>query len=223
MTTRREVCYDLKVVTGVHESAAPLRHGNPSDGPQGSLEGFSFALRQRYTEMVTPTQAIGRSRGLAGLGALPAFELPGVDGGAVRSWDYRSREHLVVVLAGREPDLSALEEMARRVRDVRAEDAAMLVVLHADERRARGLWERAGRPGRGVVDADGRVHTRVGTDGEGELLVVDRDGTIYWRAGLSEAPAARLLDEAIGWLQYMNILEHECGTCVPAWPDEDFA
>jgi len=72
-----------------------------------------------------------------------------------------------------------------------------------------------------VVDTDGRVHARVDADGEPELLVVDRDSTIYWRAALSEATPQRLLDEAISWLQYMNILEHECGTCVPAWPDED--
>ena len=156
--------------------------------------------------MVTATETIGRSRGLVGLGALPAFELPGVDGDPVRSWDYRSREHLVVALAGHDPDLSALEEVARRERDVRAEDAAVLVVLHADQTRARELWERAGRPGHGLVDAEGRVHSRLGAGGEAELLVVDRDGTIYWRAGLSEAPAARLLDEALSWLQYMNIL-----------------
>jgi hypothetical protein len=27
-----------------------------------------------------------------------------------------------------------------------------------------------------------------------------------------------LLDEAVSWLRYLNILEPECGTCVPAWP-----
>ena len=79
---------------------------------------------------------------------------------------------------------------------------------------------RSGQPGRGLVDAAGRVHERLGA-AEPELLVVDRDGTIYWPARPDEAPAERLLGEAIGWLKYMNILEHECGTCVPAWPDED--
>ena len=164
---------------------------------------------------------LGRSRGLAGLGTLPAFELPEVDGGTARSWDYRSRDHLVLVLAGPEPGDPLVEALAARERDVRAEDAAVLVVFQTEGDQAKQAWERGGRPGRALVDADGRVHARLGAGTEPELLVVDRDSTIYWRAALSEAPPDRLLTEAISWLQYMNILEHECGTCVPAWPDED--
>lgn len=199
--------------------------------------------------MAIETAQIGRSRGLAGLGSLPAFELPAVDGGTVRSWDYRNREHLVLTLAGREPDLTLLEALARREGDVCAEDAAILVVMRTEADEARARWERGGRPGRALADADGRVHARLDTDTrssaddtagaehaagaeratgtehaagtEPELLVVDRDGTIYWRAALSKASPERLVDEALSWLQYMNILEHECGTCVPAWPDED--
>ena len=172
--------------------------------------------------MVTVREAerLGRSRGLAGLGSLTAFELPAIGGGTVRSWDYRSREHLVVVLTGTAPDLAVLEELARRQAEVRAEDAALLVVFLTEAGHAQEWWERSGRPGQALADADGRVHERLGA-AEPEVLVVDRDGTIYWRALLSDAPAERLLGEAIGWLQYMNILEHECGTCVPAWPDED--
>ena len=163
----------------------------------------------------------GRSRGLAGLGTLPAFELPEVGGGTARSWDYRSRDHLVLALAGPEPGGPLIEALAARERDVRAEDAAVLVVFQTEGDQAKQAWERGGRPGRALVDADGRVHARLGAGTEPELLVIDRDSTIYWRASLSEASADRLLTEAISWLQYMNILEHECGTCVPAWPDED--
>ena len=171
------------------------------------------------TEMAT----LGRSRGLAGLGSLPAFELPAVEGGTVRSWDYRSREHVVLVLAGSEPDPAMIEALGRQEREVRAEDAALLVVFQMEAGRAAALWEGADRLGRAAADPDGRVHIKLSATGapEPEILVVDRDGTIYWRALLSEAPANRLVNEAISWLQYMNILEHECGTCVPAWPDED--
>ncbi|HET7767306.1 MAG TPA: hypothetical protein VFN74_00945 [Chloroflexota bacterium] len=180
-----------------------------------------MAVARQATGAIEATGIIGRSRGLAGLGSLPAFELPAVDGGAVRSWDYRSREHLVVVLAGTEPDGALLGELGRREREVRSEDAAVLVVMRSEADHATDVWERSGRPGRALVDAAGRAHARVGAKGEPELLVVDRDGTVYWRAALSEAPPERLLNEALSWLQYMNILEHECGTCVPAWPDED--
>src|SRR5688572_3946755 len=174
-------------------------------------------------------ETLGRSRGLAGLGSLPAFELPTVDGGIVQSWSYRSREHLVLVTAGSDPDVAVIQEMARREREVRAEDAAVLAVLQTEARDAAKLWEDGGRPGCAAVDPDGRVHAKLGVtnvaglDGapQPEILVVDRDGTIYWRAALSEAAPEKLVEEALGWLRYMNILEHECGTCVPAWPDED--
>ena len=205
-----------------------MQHRNDTETPRMGRKvrsrGFYLSPQdvRAYTDtaMVTVARSIGQSRGLAGLGSLAAFELPAAGGGTVRSWDYRSREHLVVVLAGSAPDGAVIEEVARRHAEVRAEDAAVLLLFQTDAVRAAELWDRGGRPGRGLVDADGRVHQRLDAP-QPEMLVVDRDGTIYWRARLDEAPASRLLDEAIGWLQYMNILEHECGTCVPAWPDED--
>src|SRR5690348_15442182 len=54
------------------------------------------------------------SRGLAGLGQLPAFDLPAADGGQVRSWDYKGRRHLVLWLAGAAPDRQALAAAATR-------------------------------------------------------------------------------------------------------------
>jgi hypothetical protein len=48
------------------------------------------------------------------------------------------------------------------------------------------------------------------------LLVTDRHGTVYWREVV--AGSRPNIDEALSWLAYINILEPECGTCVPAWP-----
>ena len=53
---------------------------------------------------------------------------------------------------------------------------------------------------------------------EPTLIVADRNGTFYWRA--PDEAGRPDLDEALSWLQYLNILEPECGTCVPAWPSE---
>ncbi len=53
------------------------------------------------------------------------------------------------------------------------------------------------------------------------LLVADRNGTVYYRAPVVEGRPE--LDEEQSWLGYLNILEPECGTCVPAWPPELFA
>jgi hypothetical protein len=161
-----------------------------------------------------------RSGGVSGFGALPAFELPAVGGGSVRSWDYRGRRHLVIWLAGREPDRGALEHVAAREVEIRAEGAELLVVLLGSIRQAERIGAETGPRGRILADADGRVHERV--DGLGPtLLVTDRNGAIYWRAPVSAG--APDIDEALSWLGYLNILEPECGTCVPAWPPELFA
>lgn len=157
------------------------------------------------------------SRGLAGLGQLPAFDLPAAGGGRVRSWDYKGRRHLVLWLTGDAPDRRALDAAARRESLMQAEGAVFLVILQASRERAEQTCAAAGLRGPVLADQDGRIHTRLAGD-RPVLLVADRNGTVYWRAPvLAGLPD---FDEAISWLQYLNILEPECGTCVPAWPVE---
>jgi hypothetical protein len=55
-----------------------------------------------------------RMSGIARLGQLPTYELPAAGGGRVRSWDYKSRRHLVLWLAGPAPDRRALAAVAAR-------------------------------------------------------------------------------------------------------------
>ena len=155
--------------------------------------------------------------GVAGLGQLPTFELPAAGGGQVRSWDYRSRRHLVLWLAGPTPDRRALAEVAAREPEVQAEGAVLLVVLAAPRERAEQIRSESGLRGPVLADADGRVHARL-TAHEPTLVVADRNGTIYWRAPVEASRPD--LGDALSWLQYLNILEPECGTCVPAWPPE---
>jgi peroxiredoxin len=155
--------------------------------------------------------------GVAGLGQLPAFELPAAGGGRVRSWDYKSRRHLVLWLAGPAPDRRALAEVAAREPEVQAEGAVLLVVLAASRERAEQIRSESGLRGPVLADGDGRVHARLEAH-EPTLVVADRNGTIYWRAPVEAGRPD--LDEALSWLQYLNILEPECGTCVPAWPTE---
>ena len=160
----------------------------------------------------------GVSRGLAGLGQLSSFDLEEVDGERVRSWDYRGRRHLVIWLAGPAPEASELAEAARQEPALRAEGAELLVVVLGSAEQA-GKLDRAGLRGPVLADPDGRLHERLVAP-RPTLLVTDRNGTIFWRARLEEARAG--FEEARSWLEYLNILEPECGTCVPAWPVDLF-
>jgi peroxiredoxin len=157
------------------------------------------------------------SGGVAGLGQLPAFELSAAGGGRVRSWDFKSRRPLVLWLAGALADRRALTALAAREPELRAEGAALVVVLLGPRERAEQLRSEAGLRGPVLIDGDGQVHARLAAH-QPTLFVVDRSGTIYWRAPC--APGRPDLDEALSWLRYLNILEPECGTCVPAWPTE---
>lgn len=159
----------------------------------------------------------GVSGGVAGIGQLPAFDLPDAGGGRVRSWDYKSRRHLVLWLAGATPDQRALAAMATRKGEIQAEGAALLVIVRGSPDRARQIGCDSGLHGPVLADGDGRVHARLAAE-QPTLLVVDRNGTVYWRAPVAGGQPD--LDEALSWLRYLNILEPECGTCVSAWPEE---
>jgi hypothetical protein len=100
---------------------------------------------------------------------------------------------------------------------VQAEGAALLVVLRAPRAQAAQIRSQAGLRGPVLADSDGRVHARLEAE-HPTLIVADRNGTIYWRAPVEAGRPD--FDEAVSWLRYLNILEPECGTCVPAWPLE---
>ena len=163
----------------------------------------------------TPSGAV--SGGVAGIGQLPAFELPDAGGAQVRSWDYKSRRHLVLWLAGSAPEPRALAQAAARERELRDEGAVLLVIVHGSQEQAKQVHSDAGLRGPVLADSAGRVHARFAAR-QPILVVADRNGTIYWRAPV--AGGRPDLDEALSWLRYLNILEPECGTCVPAWPVE---
>jgi hypothetical protein len=161
--------------------------------------------------------ALGTSRGLVGLGQLPAFELPAAGGGRVRSWDYHGRRHLVVWLAGHRPARHQLAEAAGRASALQAEGAELLFVVRGPSEQAEQLRAEAGLRGPVLADTDGRLHVRLDARVP-TILVAERNATLYWRAPVREGRGE--LDEALSWLAYLNILEPECGTCVPAWPTE---
>jgi predicted amidohydrolase len=151
---------------------------------------------------------------------LPAFELSDGAGGVVRSWDLRGRRHLVLCLMGATPDRQALRELASREPAIESEGAVLLVAVRGSPERAAELGKAAGLGRPVLADPEGRVHARLGADVP-TLVVADWNATVYWRGPLAAGESG--VDEALSWLGYLNILEPECGTCVPAWPPELFA
>lgn len=161
------------------------------------------------------THEAGVNAGLAGLGQLPIFELPAAGGGTLRSWSFRGRRALVLWLAGPEPERPALVAGAAIEPRVRQEGAELVTVIASSVERAEQVRRAAGLQGPVLADADGRLHARLGA-APSALLVTDRNGTIFWHTPLQGQPPP--FDEALSWLEYLNILEPECGSCVPAWP-----
>ena len=164
-----------------------------------------------------PVKSTGLSRGVAGLGTLPSFALPKAGGGEVRSWDYKSRQPLVLWLTGPEVSRQALEEAVAHEPALQDEGAELLIVVRGPLEQAEQVQAEAGLQGPVLADIDGHVYARLEAH-QPTLFVVDRSGTIAWRAPADgDRPD---FTEALSWLAYLNILEPECGTCVPAWPVE---
>ena len=172
----------------------------------------------RLGQMMDVTKRpVGESNGVAGLGQMPSFVLTAASGDEVRSSAFRSRRHLVLWLAGAGPGASALSRAAECESAMRTEGAELLVVVKGEVDEAKRLWVETGRRLNVLADRAGELHAALGAQ-KPMVLVADRNATIYWR---TEVEADRAdFDEALSWLGYLNILEPECGTCVPAWPVE---
>lgn len=68
-----------------------------------------------------------------------------------------------------------------------------------------------------ALDERGQARRTLGV-ARGALIVANKNSTVYWRQDIGDnAPD---FAEALSWLQYLNIIEPECGCCVPAWPVE---
>jgi hypothetical protein len=155
----------------------------------------------------TDTQARSRSGGIGGISQLPALELPALNGVTFRSWDYRSRTHLVLLFTD---DPEAALVSSETYRSLRAENAELIII-------GTGWQPGEQYEGPGVLawDQDGVARTKLGIDGS-EVLVANKNGTVYWRETFGSAGPN--LSEALSWLGYINIIEPECGCCAPVWP-----
>ncbi|MEO7021537.1 MAG: redoxin domain-containing protein [Ktedonobacteraceae bacterium] len=146
---------------------------------------------------------------------VPAFSLPGADGMPHSPWDYKQREHLVIILLSRVGTNEArgiLKELKRQYSALREECCAVLAVaantvienLHAQE--ALQLPFALLADPRGEVIARYTYWDEPARQAQPSIVLADRYGTLYeqWIArNEAELPS---IDILLKDLQYLNKL-----------------
>lgn len=159
---------------------------------------------------------------------LVPFALPDPGGKMVRRSAFRGRANLVLLFhhgAGCLPCRDYLRRALERLPDY-AERHAVLLTLGPE---AAAMQALAARQEAGFIALEDARHDTARWLGlvVPALVVADRPGEIWaaWApepaASPNEAHAALpSQEEVLSWLDLIEIQEPECGTCVPAWPDE---
>lgn len=146
---------------------------------------------------------------------IPAFSLPGADGMPHSPWDYKQREHLVLILltsATSDKARAILQTFKRRYRELREEECAVLVITTDTVVAHLCTQEELQLPFALLADPQGEVIARY-TVWANEahkalpsIVLANRYGALYaqWIADLeAELPS---LDVLLEDLQYMNKL-----------------
>jgi peroxiredoxin len=146
---------------------------------------------------------------------IPAFSLPGADGMPHSPWDYKQREHLILLLLTSATTGEArglLREFKQRYRELRAEECAVLVLTGDTVVTHLSVQEELQLPFALLADPQGQViarytfwqsdtHTALPS-----IVLANRYGAFYaqWMAQHeAELPSIDILLED---LQYMNKL-----------------
>lgn len=146
---------------------------------------------------------------------IPAFSLPGADGMPHSPWDYKQREHLVLILLNSATTSEArgiLQEFKQRYRSLREEECAVLVLTTDTVVAHLRIQEELQLPFALLADPQGEVIARYTVWDSAarvalpSIVLANRYGALYaqWIAEQeAELPA---LDVLLGDLQYMNKL-----------------
>lgn len=157
-----------------------------------------------------------------GTGSLfPDATLPTRDGGTIDLDSYRPKWDLVMVMLGADgvpPDVARLLDALEASRtDVEAEDGKVLAVTA--DRAPPGNWPWSFPL---LVDADGRLHERVGAvDASGHpapaLFVTDHYREIYGAMRPGERAWPTGAKDVVQWLVFANIQCPECNVPEADW------
>ncbi len=150
------------------------------------------------------------------------FELLGALGHTVRLSDYRGRANLVVIATDERPETAKLlSDAAGRYREIKNEEAEVLVLLHLTSDKAAAFKQTLNLPYPVLADPDGCLHRDLGaTDSQGHdsaaVYVTDRFGEVfgvYRTAGGQRLPG---IADVLDWLDFVNAQCPECES--PEWP-----
>jgi peroxiredoxin len=146
---------------------------------------------------------------------IPAFSLPGADGMPHSPWDYKQREHLVLILLNSATTSEArgiLQEFKQRYRSLREEECAVLVLTTDTVVAHLRTQEELQLPFALLADPQGEVIARYTVWDSAarvalpSIVLANRYGALYaqWIAEQeAELPSIEVL---LGDLQYMNKL-----------------
>ncbi len=146
---------------------------------------------------------------------IPAFTLPGPDGMPHGPWDYKQKEHLVLLLTRSvqaEETPLLLQRVARVYALLRAEACATLAITPSTVLDNLRLQKELHLPFALLADPQGRVIARF-TRWDSErhdlapsVLLVDRYGELYQQWIAERAEALPTPEELLDCLQYLNRL-----------------
>lgn len=157
---------------------------------------------------------------------LPPFELPDTRGLPVRSSFFLGRLAIALALAGEEVDDAWIAQAVAAERQMREWGVETLwVAAVPPDKRVSPVVEAllaAGAAGLILIDAGGRLHRKLAATDvpRPALLVLERGGEVRCRIDRVENEPFDLRP-AVEWARYLAVLEPECGTCVPAWPEHN--
>lgn len=146
---------------------------------------------------------------------IPAFSLPGADGMPHSPWDYKQREHLILILltsATTSEARGVLREFKQRYRSLREEECAVLalttdpVVTHLQTQEELHL------PFSLLADPQGQVITRytfwdnAARTALPSIVLANRYGAFYAQWFAQQEAELPSIDVLLEDLQYMNTL-----------------
>lgn len=146
---------------------------------------------------------------------IPAFSLPGADGMPHSPWDYKQREHLILILLAKATSSEAhgiLREFKRRYRDLREEECAVLVLTTETVMTHLRVQEELQLPFALLADPQGEAMARYtyrdSATGRplSSIVLANRYGAFYAQWIAEHEAELPSIDVLLEDLQYMNKL-----------------
>ncbi len=146
-------------------------------------------------------------------GILPLLALPEVDGGQIKTWDFRGRRNLLIIYL-HDTDCKECQDFLKQLtlinKEFLEEETELLIIIPAPLSRAITLKDTLGLPGHILADETGEVTQRLGLRMEDSrqpvIIITDRYGEIYYETNSGNHELLSV-DEILSWLRF---IENQC-------------